>query len=173
MAVKRDYYEVLGVTRTAEAAEIKKAYRRLAMEHHPDRNPGNKDAEERFKEAAEAYEVLSDDDKRAHYDRFGHEGLRQTGFEGFRGVDDIFSHFGDLFGDLFGGFAGGGRGGGRQRNRGADLRVDLTLTFAEAVTGASKDVNVTRHIPCSGCAGSGAKAGTSPERCGTCGGRGQ
>jgi molecular chaperone DnaJ len=172
MAAKRDYYEILGVTRTADATEIKKAYRRLAMEHHPDRNPDDKMAEERFKEAAEAYEVLSDDDKRAHYDRFGHEGLRQSGFEGFRGVDDIFSHFGDLFGDLFGGFAGGGRGG-RQRNRGADLRVDLTLTFAEAVTGASKDVNVTRHIPCEACAGSGAKAGTSPERCATCGGRGQ
>jgi molecular chaperone DnaJ len=166
--VKRDYYEVLGVERSAESTEIKKAYRKLAMEHHPDRNPGSKEAEERFKEAAEAYEVLSDGEKRAAYDRFGHEGLRQRGFEGFHGVEDIFSHFSDLFGDLFGG--GFGRGG---RPRGHDLRVGVRLSFAEAVGGVAKEVDVTRHVACGGCSGSGAKPGTSPERCSTCGGRGQ
>jgi molecular chaperone DnaJ len=170
--VKRDYYEVLGVTRDCGASEVKKAYRRLAMEHHPDRNPGSKEAEEKFKEAAEAYEVLCDDDKRAAYDRFGHEGLRQRGFEGFQGVEDIFSHFGDLFGDLFGGF-GRRPGGGRARGRGSDLKVTATLSFAEAVAGATKEVSVVRRIPCETCAGSGAKPGTSPERCGTCNGRGQ
>jgi molecular chaperone DnaJ len=171
---KRDYYEVLSVSRSADASEIKKSYRRLAMEYHPDRNPGSKEAEEKFKEAAEAYEVLADADKRAHYDRFGHEGLRQSGFEGFHGVEDIFSHFGDLFGDLFGGFGrrGGGQGG-RGRARGADLKVTANLTFAEAVGGTTKDIKVTRHIGCETCGGSGAKAGTQPERCGTCNGRGQ
>lgn len=172
MAAKRDYYEVLGVTRNADAAEIKKAYRRLAMEFHPDRNPGNKEAEDRFKEAAEAYEVLSDDQKRAHYDRFGHEGLRNTGFEGFRGVEDIFSHFGDLFGDLFGGAFSGARGG-RGRPRGADLRVELNLTFPEAVAGVTKEVEITRHVACETCDGSGAKPGSAVERCATCQGRGQ
>jgi molecular chaperone DnaJ len=166
---KRDYYEVLGVARNAEPNEIKKAYRKLAMEFHPDRNPGDKTCEEKFKEASEAYEVLSDDDKRAAYDRFGHEGLRRQGFEGFSGVEDIFSHFSDLFGDLF----GGARGGGRGRARGADLRVGVELTFAEAVAGASKAVDVTRHVGCATCSGSGARPGTAPERCGTCGGRGQ
>ncbi len=166
--VKRDYYEVLGVTRTADSAEIKKAYRRLAMEHHPDRNPGSKESEEAFKEAAEAYEVLSDTEKRVAYDRFGHEGLRRQGFEGFHGVEDIFSHFSDLFGDLFGG--GFSRGG---RPRGHDLRVEVRLEFAEAVEGVAKEVEVTRHVACTTCAGSGAKPGTLPERCATCGGRGQ
>ena len=167
--VKRDYYEILGVTRTAEGAEIKKAYRRIAMECHPDRNPGDKEAEDRFKEAAEAYEVLSDGERRSSYDRFGHEGLRRSGFEGFSGVDDIFSHFSDLFGDLFGG--GGGRSRGRQR--GHDLRIDVSLTFAEAVSGVSKNVEIQRNIACATCHGSGAKPGTAPERCATCGGRGQ
>ncbi len=166
---KRDYYEVLGVTRTADGNEIKKSYRRLAMEHHPDRNPGSKEAEERFKEAAEAYEVLSDADKRAAYDRYGHEGLRQRGFEGFHGVDDIFSHFSDLFGDLFGG-GGRGRGG---HPRGHDVRVDAHLTFAEAVTGVAKQLDVVRHVACVTCSGSGAKPGSGPERCTTCNGRGQ
>ena len=168
---KRDYYEVLGVTRTASDSEIKKAYRKLAMEYHPDRNPGSKQAEEQFKEAAEAYEVLSDADKRAAYDRFGHEGLRRQGFEGFSGVEDIFSHFSDLFGDLFGGGGGGGRG--RGRGRGNDVRVGLRLEFAEAIEGVSKEIEVTRHVACATCTGSGAKPGTQPERCGTCGGRGQ
>jgi molecular chaperone DnaJ len=165
---KRDYYEVLGVGRSADAGEIKKAYRKLAMEYHPDRNPGSKAAEEKFKEAAEAYEVLSDSEKRSAYDRFGHEGLRRAGFEGFSGVEDIFSHFSDLFGDLF-----GGSGGGRSRSRGADLRAEVRLTFAEAVGGVTKDVAITRHVACETCSGSGAKPGTQPERCATCGGRGQ
>jgi molecular chaperone DnaJ len=172
MATKRDYYEILGVGRTADDTELKKAYRRLAMEHHPDRNPGSKEAEEKFKEAAEAYEVLSDPEKRARYDRFGHEGIRQTGFEGFRGVDDIMSHFADLFGGAFGDLFGGG-GRDPRRARGADLKLDLQLSFAEAVTGISREVKVGRRVPCEVCRGSGAKPGTQPTRCGTCGGRGQ
>jgi molecular chaperone DnaJ len=164
---KRDYYEVLSVSRNADGAEIKKAYRRMAMEHHPDRNPGSKEAEEKFKEAAEAYEVLSDDQKRAAYDRFGHEGLRRSGFEGFHGVDDIFSHFSDLFGDLF--------GGGRRASqpRGADIGIAMELTFAEAVEGISREVVVPRHVTCETCKGNGCKPGTHPERCTTCHGRGQ
>jgi len=168
--IKRDYYEVLGVARTASDGEIKKAYRKLAMEHHPDRNPGNKASEESFKEAAEAYEVLSDGEKRGAYDRFGHEGLRRQGFEGFSGVEDIFSHFSDLFGDLFG---GGGGGRTRGRPRGSDLRVGIRLEFAEAVDGVSKEIEVTRHVACATCSGSGARPGTQPERCATCAGRGQ
>jgi molecular chaperone DnaJ len=172
MATKRDYYEVLGVARTADDATIKKAYRKVAMECHPDHHPGDREKEERFKEASEAYEVLRDPEKRAHYDRFGHEGMRQQGFQGFGGVDDIFSHFSDLFDGLFGGRGRGG--GGRQRGgRGSDLRVDLELTFAEAVTGVAKELNVRRPVPCDTCHGSGAKPGTQPQRCGTCGGRGQ
>lgn len=167
---KRDYYEVLGLGRTAETTELKKAYRKIAMECHPDRNPGNKAAEERFKEAAEAYEVLSDDEKRQRYDRFGHEGLRASGFEGFHGVDEIFSHFGDLFGDLFGGF--GGRG--RQRTpRGADLHASVDLTFAEAIRGVSRDLQVERRVGCETCDGTGAKPGTGVDTCPTCQGRGQ
>jgi molecular chaperone DnaJ len=172
MATKRDYYEILGVPRNADGADIKKSYRRLAMEHHPDRNPDNKQAEEKFKEAAEAYEVLSDPEKRERYDRFGHEGLRQAGFEGFGGMDEIFSHFGDLFGDLFGGF-GGQRGRGQGRGRGADLRLDLNLSFAEAVWGITREVAVERRVSCPGCHGSGARPGSGVERCGTCSGRGQ
>lgn len=169
---RRDYYEVLGVVRTADGAEIKKAYRKVAMECHPDRCPGDKVAEDRFKEASEAYEVLSDDDKRAHYDRFGHEGMRQAGFQGFGGVDEIFDHFSSLFGDLFGGRGGrGGRGPGQQR--GADARVDLRLSFAEAAFGATRELSVERRVPCEGCSGSGGKDGSKAERCGTCGGRGQ
>src|SRR5689334_15450719 len=138
----RDPYEVLGVTREASPGEIKKAYYRLAKANHPDHNPGDKAAEERFKEASGAYQILSDDDARARYDRFGFEGVRGGGGggPGFSSVEDIFSAFGDIFGDLF----GGGRGGARTR-RGADLRVDLELTFAEAVWGVTRDVKVTRE----------------------------
>jgi molecular chaperone DnaJ len=171
MVPKRDYYEILGVPRTADDSAIKKAYRKVAMECHPDHHPGDKDKENRFKEASEAYEVLRDPDKRSHYDRFGHEGVRQQGFQGFSGVDDIFSHFGDLFDGLFGGRQRGG--GGRRNARGADLRVDLELTFAEAVTGCAKEINVRRPVPCEPCGGSGAKAGTQPQRCPQCNGRGQ
>jgi molecular chaperone DnaJ len=173
MAAKRDYYEVLSVSRTATEAEIKRAYRKVAMECHPDHHPGDKHAEERFKEAAEAYEVLSDGEKRAQYDRFGHEGMRASGFSGFSGVDDIFSHFGDLFDGLFGGRAGGGRGRRSGGERGADLRIDVQLTFAEAVTGVAKEIDVKRPVACTTCSGSGAKPGTQPQRCNTCNGRGQ
>lgn len=172
---KRDYYEVLGVGRTADDTELKRAYRKLAMEFHPDRNPDNKDAEEKFKEAAEAYEVLSDPEKRARYDRFGHEGMRGAGGAGFegRGVEDIMSHFADLFGGAFGDlFGGAGRGGGG-RARGADLKLDLQLSFAEAVSGVSREVKITRRVACETCGGNGAKPGSQPRRCDTCGGRGQ
>jgi molecular chaperone DnaJ len=168
----RDLYEVLGVERGASAADLKKAYRRLAQQYHPDRCPGDKAAEERFKEAANAYQVLSDDEQRALYDRFGFEGLRRgagsSGGPGFSSVEDIFSAFGDMFGDFF-----GGRTSGRRQPRGADLRVDLGLTFAEAIWGCSKEVKVTRDVPCDSCHGSGAAAGSKPETCRTCGGKGQ
>ncbi len=172
----RDYYEVLGVSRQADESEIKKAYRKLAMMYHPDRNEGSKEAEEKFKEAAEAYEVLRDPEKRARYDRFGHEGLRQDGFSGFRDVRDVYAQFGDIFGDLFGGLFGGFGGFGRRERgpaRGEDLRVDLSLTFREAAFGCKKTVPVKRTVRCDACGGSGAKAGTQPVTCGTCRGRGQ
>jgi molecular chaperone DnaJ len=168
----RDLYEVLGVSREANASEIKKAYYRLAKKYHPDHNPGDRDAEEKFKEASTAYSVLSDDDQRARYDRFGPDGLRASGGNGaaggFSSVEDIFSAFGDIFGDFF-----GGRPGQRRQARGADLRMDLELTFAEAVWGTTTEVKVTRDAPCTTCSGSGAKPGTKPEACGTCGGKGQ
>ncbi len=166
----RDPYEVLGVSREANAGEIKKAYYKLAKANHPDHNPGDKAAEDRFKEASSAYGILSDDDSRARYDRFGHDGLRGSGGgAGFSNVEDIFSAFGDIFGDFF----GGGRGGQRRERRGADMRVDLELTFAEAVWGASKDLEVRRDVACKQCAGSGAREGSKPETCTTCNGRGQ
>ena len=166
---KRDYYEVLGVARDADGTVIKKAYRRLAVELHPDRNPGNATAEDQFKEASEAYQVLSDPEKRALYDRYGHEGPRGAGFSGFSDVSDVFSAFGDIFGDLFGG------GGGRRRasGRGADVETEVHLTLLEAATGVEKEVKVDRHTRCSECGGNGAAKGTTPERCGTCRGAGQ
>ena len=163
----RDFYEVLGIPRDASAADIKKAYRRTAMEFHPDRNPGDRDAEERFKEASTAYKVLSEPDQRARYDQFGHAGLGGAG-AGFGGVEDIFSAFGDLFGDFFG--AGGRRRGPR---RGADMQIELSLTFAEAVHGVTKEVEVARQVSCETCEGKGAKPGTSIDVCGTCKGQGQ
>jgi molecular chaperone DnaJ len=162
----RDYYEVLGVERDANEADIKKAYRRLAMEFHPDRNPDCNESEEKFKECSTAYKVLSDPDTRSRYDRFGHEGLNGNG-SGFRGVEDIFSAFGDLFGDFFGGQA---RRGAR---RGADLKAELELEFAEAVHGVEKELVISRRETCETCSGSGAKEGTRPNRCGGCGGSGQ
>ena len=161
----RDFYEVLGVSRDASDGEIKKAFRRLAREHHPDRNAGDADAEERFKEVASAYKVLSDPEQRARYDRFGHEGLG-GGAAGFGATEDIFSAFGDLFSDFFG-------GGRRRPARGADLRLDLEISFAEAVHGVSKEVEIPRRESCETCTGSGAKPGTSPESCSVCGGKGQ
>jgi molecular chaperone DnaJ len=168
---KRDYYEILGLERGCEVGEVKKAYRRLAMEYHPDRNPGDKQAEERFKELAEAYQVLSDPEKRQLYDRFGHQGPRQAGFQGFSGIEDILSQFADFFGGGFGGF--GGRARGPQVEAGDDLQAELTLTLREAAKGCQKPLELTRLVHCSLCRGSGAKAGTQPSPCGTCGGRGQ
>lgn len=168
---KRDYYEVLGVERSCEVAEIKKAYRRLAMEHHPDRNPGDKTAEERFKEMAEAYEVLSDPEKRSLYDRFGHAGPRQAGFQGFSGIEDILSHFADFFGGGFGGFGGGRRG--PHVEAGDDIQEEMTITLREAHRGCQKPLELQRLVHCAACGGSGAKAGSQPAPCATCGGRGQ
>lgn len=167
----RDLYEVLGVERGASQADLKKAYRRLAQQFHPDKCPDDKSAEDKFKEAANAYQILSDDDKRAMYDRYGFDGISRGGGggPGFSNVEDIFSAFGDLFGDFF----GGGRGGQKRQARGADLRVDLELAFPEAVWGVTKDVKVTRAIACSTCSASGAAPGSKPEICKTCQGKGQ
>lgn len=175
MAEKRDYYEVLGVSRNAEAAEIKKAYRKLALQYHPDKNPGNKEAEEKFKEAAEAYDVLSNEEKRRRYDQFGHAGLGGAGGFGGGGMsmDDIFSHFGDIFGS-FGGF--GGFGGGRSArrvNRGTNLRVKVKLTLEEVATGVEKKIKVKKYVADDHCHGTGAKNGTSFSTCSTCHGTGQ
>ena len=167
MAEKRDYYEVLGVSRSASATEIKKAYRKLALQYHPDKNPGDKEAEEKFKEAAEAYDVLSNDDKRRRYDQYGHAGVGggAGGFGGGMSMEDIFSHFGDIFGNFggFGGFSGFGGGGGRARrvNRGSNLRVKVKLTLEEIATGVEKKIKVKKYVACSHCHGSGAKDGTS------------
>jgi molecular chaperone DnaJ len=171
--VARDYYEVLGVARGASKQEIKKAYRGLALQFHPDRNPDDPEAEKKFKEASEAYEVLSDDEKRRIYDQFGHDGLKGRGFDpGFTDFSDIFSAFSDIFGGAFGGFDGGGRGGPRVR-RGNDLEVGVVISFMEAAHGTTKSVPVTRHVHCGTCDGNGLKAGARPSTCGTCGGRGQ
>ena len=169
----RDLYEVLGVERGASQADLKKAYRRLAQQYHPDKCGGDKESEEKFKEAANAYQVLSDDDQRAMYDRYGFDGIKRGagggGGAGFSTVEDIFSAFGDLFGDFFGGRSSGGK----RAPRGADLRVDLELTFAEAVWGCTKDVKVTRAVACETCKGSGAAPGSKPDTCAACKGRGQ
>ncbi|HZT60201.1 MAG TPA: molecular chaperone DnaJ [Pyrinomonadaceae bacterium] len=176
---KRDYYEVLGVSRTATETEIKSAYRKLAVRYHPDKNPGDNEAEEKFKEAAEAYSVLSDAEQRARYDRFGHAGVSSSaasgagwGAQGFGGIEDIL---GDLFG--FGDVFGGGRSGGGSRRsaaqRGADLRYDLEMTLEEAAAGMTAQLRIPRLETCDTCRGSGAAAGTQPETCQTCGGAGQ
>ncbi len=177
---KRDYYEILGVSKGASADEIKKSYRKVAMQFHPDRNPGDKAAEEKFKEAAEAYEVLSDGDKRAQYDRFGHTGVRGASGsrQGAPNMEDIFSQFGDVFGeDVFGSFFGGGqRGGGQRRTRGtrgSNLRVKLKLTYEEIAKGVTKNIKVKKYVGCTVCNGSGAKDQNSVQNCGTCGGSGQ
>jgi molecular chaperone DnaJ len=178
---KRDYYDVLGVSKTASADEIKKAYRKIALQFHPDRNPGDKDSEEKFKEAAEAYDVLSNADKRAQYDRFGHAGVGGAsggggGFGGMR-MEDIFQNFGDIFGDdVFGSFFGGNggrQGGRRQGSRGANLRVKLKMDYSEIANGASKKIKVKKYVGCEVCHGSGAKDKSSIQTCGTCGGSGQ
>lgn len=178
---KRDYYEVLGVSKNASKEELKKAYRKLAMQYHPDRNPGNKEAEEMFKEAAEAYEILNDDNKRARYDRFGHEGVKGSGFgsQGFSDVNDIFSHFSDIFGggsSIFDDFFGGGQQRGRQRGRGvpgSDLKVTLKLTLEEIAEGTSKKIKLKKQIKCDQCNGSGAEGSTSKKKCPICNGTGE
>lgn len=178
---KRDLYEILGVGREASDDEIKKAYRKLAMKYHPDRNPGDKKAEESFKEAAEAYEVLRDADQRARYDRFGHDGVGQQAH--FGSADEVFSHFSDVFGDLFGGggsifdgiFGGGGGGvhGFSGARAGASLKCRVNVTFEEAAFGCTKTIELRRAEVCESCKGSGAAEGTQPHTCSTCGGRGQ
>ena len=177
---KRDYYEVLGVERNANADEIKKAYRKAAIKYHPDKNPGDKEAEEKFKEAAEAYDVLSNPDKRARYDQFGHAGMNGSaaggGFGGFGGgfsMEDIFSQFGDIFGGHFGGgFGGFGGGRGQAVNRGSDLRVKVKLTLAEIATGTTKKIKINKTIACDACGGSGAKTANDYQTCSTCNGAG-
>ena len=172
--MKRDYYEVLGVSRTAGDQEIKSAYRKLALQYHPDRNPDKPEAEERFKECSEAYAVLADTEKRARYDRFGHAGVGTATGQGFGGFDaTVFNDFHDIFGDLFGDMFGA-QGGRRSRTqRGADLREDLTLEFEEAVFGVAKQVQVRRLEECGQCKGTGVAPGKAPINCTTCGGRGQ
>ena len=178
---KRDYYEVLGVEKTASVEEIKKAYRKKAIQYHPDKNPGDKQAEENFKEAAEAYDVLSDPQKRQRYDQFGHAGVggasQGGGFGGGMSMDDIFSQFGDIFGGHFGGFGGfsgfgGGSRGGRRVNRGSDLRVKVKLNLKEIATGVEKKIKVKKYVTCSKCHGSGAEDDHSSKTCETCHGSG-
>jgi molecular chaperone DnaJ len=169
LSAKNDCYELLGVSRAASEEEIKKAYRKLALQYHPDRNPGDKRAEEKFKEVSEAYQILSDAEKRAKYDQYGHAAFGEGG--PFAGGFDFTAGFEDVFGDIFGEFFGGGAR--RGRGRGDDLRYNLTLNFEEAVAGAEKKIKIPRHGPCEACHGSGAKAGTAPQTCPTCRGRGQ
>lgn len=169
--MKRCYYEILGIVKGAPGEEIKKSYRKMAMQYHPDRNPGDKEAEERFKEAAEAYEVLSDQEKRSIYDRYGHEGLNGIGFKGFSGFEDIFSSFGDIFENIF------GFGGGRQERpgvqRGADLRYDITISLEDAALGKNTEITIDKLATCQTCAGQGTAPGTSATMCNRCHGRGQ
>ncbi len=170
---KRDYYEVLGVSRNATEDEIKKAYRKLALQYHPDRNPGDREAEEKFKEAAEAYEVLRDPQKKELYDLYGHEGLKGTGFTGFRGFEDIFSTFSDIFEDFFGFGTGSRRRRQSHAQPGQDLRYDLTISFEEAAFGTEKEIEVPRSENCSSCKGTGVAPGTSRSECPYCHGTGQ
>ena len=172
---KRDYYEVLGISKTADDAEIKKAYRVLAKKYHPDLNPGDAGAEKKFKEASEAYAVLSDPEKRRQYDQFGHAAFEGGGAGGFGGFDFNSADFGDIFGDIFGDFFGGGRRRGANNGpmKGANIRTSVRITFEEAVFGVSKEIELTLKDECATCHGTGAKPGTSPETCTKCGGKGQ
>jgi molecular chaperone DnaJ len=179
MTTKRDYYEILGISKSATKDEIKKAYRKQAIKFHPDKNPGDKGSEEKFKEAAEAYEVLSNDEKKARYDRYGHAGMSNSGHGGYGGhdmtVEDIFSSFGDIFGDAFGGFGGfssGRRGGGRRVNKGSNLRVKVKLNLQEIAAGAEKKIKVKKYAQCSTCNGTGAADSKSHSDCTTCHGSG-
>ena len=174
---KRDYYEVLGVNKGADETEIKKAYRALAKKYHPDANPGDKEAEKKFKEASEAYAVLSDPDKRRQYDQFGHAAF-DGGSGGFgSGFDFTGADFSDIFGDIFGDLFGAGRtrsgGSGNGPMKGANIRTSVRITFEESVTGVDKEIELTLKDPCNNCKGTGARPGTSPETCSKCGGKGQ
>lgn len=178
MATKRDYYEILGVSKNSSESEIKKAYRQMAIKYHPDKNSGDKQAEENFKEAAEAYEVLSNPDKKSRYDQFGHAGMGgASGFGGGGGMnmDDIFSQFGDIFGGFGGGFGGfgGSSRGGKRVNKGSNLRVKVKLTLEEIANGCEKKIKVNKYVSCSSCSGTGAKNGTAYSTCHTCKGSGQ
>jgi molecular chaperone DnaJ len=168
---KADYYEILGVPRDADEDEIKKAYRQSAFKFHPDRNPGDSEAEAKFKEAAKAYEVLRDPQKRARYDRFGHQGLGDTGFGGFSNAEDIFSTFSDIFGEFFG--FGAARGRGPRPQAGNDLRYDLRVSFRDVAMGSEAALKIPKHISCTECDGTGAAPGSRPETCRQCGGIGQ
>ena len=173
---KRDYYEVLGVDKSADEAAIKKAYRALAKKYHPDMNPGDEEAEKKFKEASEAYAILSDPEKKRQYDQYGHSAFDGSGAGGFGGFDFNSADFGDIFGDIFGDLFGGGRRGGRANNgpmKGANLRTSVRITFEEAVFGVDKEIELTLKDECTTCRGTGAKPGTSPETCPKCGGKGQ
>lgn len=172
MATQEDYYRILGLPRDAGEAEIKRAYRKMAMKYHPDKNPGDPDAERSFKNASEAYEVLRDTEKRRIYDAYGHEGLNRTGFHGFSNVDDIFSAFGDIFGGFFGGdvFGGGARG---QQARGSSLRIAIEVDLREAAKGVTRNVELTRSEPCKTCKGSGEADGSGRSSCRQCGGQGR
>ncbi len=177
MATKRDYYEVLGVAKDAGTDDLKRAYRKLAAKYHPDRNPGDAEAIEKFKEASEAFDVLSNEEKRARYDRFGHAGVEgaagRGGPGGFQDVEDIFEAFGGIFGDLFGGGGGGRRRGGPRARRGEHLQTTVTLDLVEAALGCERELEIRRKIPCKTCQATGAKPGTSPVTCDYCGGHGQ
>ncbi|THB64612.1 MAG: molecular chaperone DnaJ [Desulfovibrio sp.] len=170
---KRDYYDVLGVGREAGEDEIKRSYRKLAMQFHPDRNPDDPDAEQNFKEAAEAYEVLRDPNKRARYDQFGHAGMDANGFQGFSSSEDIFSAFSDIFSEFFGFGRTRSRGGGPRPQSGADLRYNLSIDFRAAAMGEEVTLHLPKNVDCEECGGSGAEPGTSPETCPQCGGTGQ
>lgn len=173
MRKKRDYYKVLGVDHNADPNDIKASYRKLALKFHPDRNPGDREAEEKFKEAAEAYEVLRDPQKRHIYDHYGHDGLQGTGFSGFRGFEDIFSSFGDIFDDFFGFGSGASRRSRTAARRGADLRYDLTISFEDAAFGVEEEIEISKLESCSECEATGCAPGTQPEGCRQCGGTGQ
>ncbi|MCD6405684.1 MAG: molecular chaperone DnaJ [Planctomycetes bacterium] len=175
MATKEDYYKILGVDRSASQETVKSAYRKMAMAYHPDKNPGDSEAEKKFKDASEAYEVLRDPEKKRLYDLYGHEGLERTGFHGFSNVDDVYATFGDLFANFFGGSVFGNPFGGRQGGpaRGRSLRITLELDLKDVVSGVKKVVEITRHEPCTACKGSGAQRGSAPSVCPYCRGSGR